>query len=66
MRGPSRNTSGPTQTQRDDYQYAAEAFAAWLPKLRTLVQEDLEALVEKLEKIDAPWTPGRFPKWEIE
>lgn len=57
-------TSDPTETQRQSYAYAAEAFGEVLPKLRKLVQEDLVDLENRLEAIGAPWTPGRFPEWE--
>jgi len=59
-------TSAPTQTQRDAYRQTGEEFAGLLAELRTLMEEDLTKLEEKLEDIGAPWTPGRIPQWEIE
>ncbi|KAA3614321.1 MAG: glycosyl hydrolase [Planctomycetota bacterium] len=59
-----RTTQGPTQTDRDAYRYAAAAFTEWLPKLRTLVEEDLKGLETRLEQAGAPWTPGRIPDWK--
>jgi photosystem II stability/assembly factor-like uncharacterized protein len=59
-------TSPPTQTQRDAYQYAGTEFTDVLAGLRTLVQEDLAALEDRLEQAGAPWTPGRIPDWEME
>jgi len=56
-------TTAPTVTQRQAYQLAANAFEAFLPKLRTLVQQDLKALEETMEHNGAPWTPGRLPSW---
>ena len=56
-------TTAPTATQRKAYQLAAEAFATFLPKLKTLVQQDLKALEDALESQGAPWTPGRIPTW---
>ncbi len=59
-------TSAPTQTQRDSYRYAGEAFTKVLGELRTLIESDLKALDDKLEQAGAPWTPGRIPEWKME
>ena len=59
-------TSPPTQTQRDAYRYAGTEFSEVLSGLRKLVQEDLTGLEAQLEAAGAPWTPGRFPNWEME
>ena len=58
-------TSAPTQTQRDAYRYAAEAFESSLADLRGL-SEDVKVLEQKLEESGAPWTPGRIPNWKME
>lgn len=58
-------TSAPTQTQRDGYRYAGEAFAKTLRELH-LVVDELVQVEAKLEAAGAPWTPGRIPTWEIE
>lgn len=54
----------PTQTQRDSYDVAANAFGPALANLRQLVTKDLVALENKLNSVGAPWTPGRFPTWK--
>ena len=59
-------TSTPTQTQRDAYRDAGEAFVDVLAELRTLIETDLKQLEDKLEKAGAPWTPGRIPDWGLE
>ena len=59
-------TSPPTQTERDAYRYAGEAFSRVLASLRTLVETDLEQLEAELEAAGAPWTTGRLPDWKIE
>ncbi len=64
--GLSHVTSPPTQTQRDAYRYAADAFGTLLPNLRRLIEKDLAALERKLEAAGAPWTPGRIPQWRRE
>ena len=59
-------TAPPTQTQRDQYKYAAEAFGDVLEDLRTLVEQDLRKVEQTLEELGAPWTPGRIPTWNKE
>ncbi|HSR52742.1 MAG TPA: glycosyl hydrolase, partial [Acidobacteriota bacterium] len=61
--GSRFSTSAPTQTQRDQYGIAAQAFGEVLPQLRQLVEVDLPALEEKLTQAGAPYTPGRLPEW---
>jgi len=60
------STVAPTGTSRQAYDAAAAAFASQLPVLRTLVDSDLRALQEAMEKAGAPWTPGRVPAWTKE
>jgi hypothetical protein len=55
---------GPTATHWRDYQIAAEAFGAWLPRLRQLVDADMKALQARAEAAGTPWTPGRVPDWK--
>ncbi|MBI2946665.1 MAG: hypothetical protein HYY23_03400 [Verrucomicrobia bacterium] len=61
-----RVTSAPTQTHRDAYRYAGEAFEKTLADFRTLADRDLPAFESKLEAAGAPWTPGRIPQWKME
>lgn len=58
------STSEPTQTQRDGYAIASEIFPPVLESLQRLVDVDLNALEDDLEKAGAPWTPGRVPRWK--
>jgi photosystem II stability/assembly factor-like uncharacterized protein len=58
-------TSAPTQTERDAYRYAGEAFEKVLAELRTLVETDLPAIEAELEAAGAPQTPGRLPDWKM-
>jgi len=53
----------PTGTQRASYAVAAEEFALLLTELRQLVTVDLIQFETKLEKLGAPWTPGRMIEW---
>jgi photosystem II stability/assembly factor-like uncharacterized protein len=59
-------TSAPTQTQRDAYKVASEDFGTLLNDLRSLIETDLSSLEDRMEKLDAPWTPGRIPQWKPE
>jgi hypothetical protein len=55
-------TSAPTQTERNGYEWAADAFAKELARLNALAS-DLDAFENQLEAAGAPWTPGRLPNW---
>ncbi len=59
-------SGAPTATVRRDYDIAAAAFGAWLPRLRQLVDTDLKALFDRAEALGVPWTPGRIPVWQPE
>jgi photosystem II stability/assembly factor-like uncharacterized protein len=61
-----RVTSAPTQTHRDAYRHAGEAFTQVLTDFRALAEKDLPAFEARLESAGAPWTPGRIPQWTIE
>jgi hypothetical protein len=60
------STSAATQTHREAYRVAAEAFGPVLEQLRTLVDVDIKSLHDRLEAIGAPYTPGRVPRWKPE
>lgn len=55
----------PSQTDRDQYDYAGQAYVDVLAKLRTLIEWDIPSLEQDLEQAGAPWTPGRWPDWEF-
>ena len=59
-------SAAPTQTQMDDYGYAADAFGPVLADLKAFAEQDLPAIEQRLEAAGAPWTPGRVPTWEKE
>lgn len=56
------STSAPTETMQEQYDIAANQFAAVLDKLENLTVE-IEAIEQALEEANAPYTPGRLPKW---
>jgi hypothetical protein len=56
------STSGITQTERDSYDILIKEFPPVLEEIRS-VHTDLKALNDELDRIGAPWTPGRMPDW---
>ena len=57
------STSGNTTTEKQAYEILKEEFPPVLSTLKQLVEKDIPALEAELNKINAPWTPGRFPVW---
>ena len=55
-------TSAPTNTFRKSYEDAAGQFNNLLSELKDSDNE-IKAIESKLEKLGAPFTPGRFPIW---
>jgi hypothetical protein len=54
-----------TETNKRNYDIAADGFEKLLEDLRQIVEEDLRKLEDELETAGAPWTPGRsVPKWK--
>ncbi len=58
------STSAPTQTHRESYRIAGDQFEPVLDDLRTLIEQDVRALEDDLDRAGAPWTPGRLPYWK--
>jgi len=56
-------SSAPTQTERDAYGFAADAFAPVLARLRAVATTDLPEIEAALEAAGAGDTPGRLPRW---
>ena len=63
MGGLRRTTCAPTQTQRENLAVAAQQFGPLLAELTELVEVDLVDLETELERLGAPYTPGRIPTW---
>ena len=61
-----RSTSAPSQTMKDQYRIAGEAFEPLLSGLKRLVEFELKNLESAMDSIGAPWTPWRIPDWQIE
>ena len=57
-------STAPTETHRQSYALAAEAFGPVLTQLRQIADMDMKTLAAHLEAAGAVWTPGRVPTWE--
>ena len=65
MFGAMGSTAGPTGTHQRQYEIAAEIFEELQSDVSALLQTDIPALMEKLDELDVPWTPGRkLPSWK--
>jgi len=53
------STTGATATHRREYQIALELFTDLSHRMDALLESDLTRLEEEMERIGAPWTPGR-------
>jgi hypothetical protein len=58
------STSGITNTQKKNMEILKEEFPPVLTTLKRIVETDIPALEAELNKIGAPWTPGRLPVWK--
>ncbi|WP_340111159.1 VPS10 domain-containing protein [Maribellus mangrovi] len=58
------STSGITTTEKQAYQILKEEFPPVLNLLKKIVESDIPALEAELNKINAPWTPGRLIDWK--
>jgi len=64
VRGHWNGLHGPTETHREQYRIATDAFSAVYPDFRQLIETDLPGLEQRLEDSGAPWTTGRaLPDW---
>jgi photosystem II stability/assembly factor-like uncharacterized protein len=54
------STSDITQTEKDTYAILMEEFPPVLEKLKKIQSVDIPAIEEEMNKINAPWTPGRL------
>ena len=64
VRGHWNGMHGPTQTHREQFRIANDAFTALYPDLRQLIETNLPALEGRFESAGVPWTTGRaLPDW---
>lgn len=57
------STAAVTQTQRDVFAIIGEEFPPVLDKIRRINDVDMKAIETEMDRIGAPWTPGRVPEW---
>jgi len=62
-RATASSTSGLTTTQIEGFEILEEEFPSVLEALKRIVKQDIPAMETELNKINAPWTPGRLPVW---
>jgi hypothetical protein len=58
----NRTLGRQTTTHEQQLQIASELFVAQRSALRELVETDVPAIEKELERLGAPYTPGRLPK----
>lgn len=58
----SNITTGPTEYYKESYKIASDEFRPLLENMK-LVNKEIEAIENELEIKNAPYTPGRWPKW---
>jgi hypothetical protein len=63
MSGLISTTTAPTSTFMRSYDVAAAQFKPVLADIKS-VGEAVKALENKLEQLNAPYTPGRVPDWK--
>ena len=58
----NRTLGRPTTTHEQQFQIASELFVAERSALKALVETDVPAIERELERVGAPYTPGRMPR----
>jgi hypothetical protein len=54
-----------TETNKRNYEIAADDFEKLLEEMRQVIEVDLKKLKDSVEAAGAPWTPGRsLPNWK--
>ncbi|MCD4696323.1 MAG: hypothetical protein K8S16_08805 [Bacteroidales bacterium] len=61
-----RSTSPVTQTQKDIFEILKEEFPPVLEEVKLIYETSLPEIEAELEKLGAPWTPGRIPVWNLD
>ena len=59
--GTGNITTKPTGTQREQYAIARKELDLWIGILKQRAEKDVKEMESLLEKLGAPWTPGRLP-----
>lgn len=54
-------SSTPTVTNEQSYSIAADGLTSVINELKLIKEGELQSLENELDRLNAPWTPGRFP-----
>lgn len=54
-------TQEPTETQMKSFSTARDELSTVIKKLKGIIEVEIPALEKELDKVGAPWTPGRIP-----
>jgi hypothetical protein len=57
------NSAGISASEKAEYAVLKEEFPPLLAKIRMIVETDIPSLEKELNRLNAPWTPGRLPVW---
>jgi hypothetical protein len=58
----NRTLARPTTTHEQQFQIASELFVVQRAALKNLVETDVPVIERELERVGAPYTPGRLPR----
>ena len=57
------NSAGISPSEKAEYAILKEEFPPLLAKIKGIVETDIPFLEKELNRLNAPWTPGRLPVW---
>jgi len=57
------NSAGISASEKSDFAILKEEFPPVLAKIKQIVETDIPSLENELNRMNAPWTPGRLPVW---
>jgi hypothetical protein len=60
-----RSTSGITGNQRNAYKILVEEFPPVYKKVKQIGEVEIPKLQERLDKMNAPYTPGKLPDLKL-
>ena len=58
------STSAITSSEKMELEVLKEEFPPVLNALKNIVENSIPELESELNKVNAPWTPGRLPEWK--
>ena len=61
-----QSTSSVTKTQQDQLALLEEEFPPVLARLKQIHEVKLVEIQQEMDRMNAPWTPGRTPTWDKE